>query len=102
MSAIPERIASSDWRAAFEYAGPPEPPDYWEADDGVYHGDGEPNVSAVVGSDVPVTGFTRSDVAEVIATDDGENDGPEWLGVFLLRDGRYAVLRAGCDYTGWD
>ncbi len=44
----------------------------------------------------------RSDVAEIIATDDGENDGPPWVGLFLLTDGRYLAVEAGCDYTGWD
>jgi hypothetical protein len=42
------------------------------------------------------------DVAETIVSVDGENDGPEWLGVFRLRDGRFLFLTAGCDYTGWD
>lgn len=42
------------------------------------------------------------DVSAIIAKDDGENDGPEWVGVFSMKDGRFAVLIAGCDYTGWD
>jgi hypothetical protein len=46
--------------------------------------------------------FDREDVAEVLATEDGENDSDNWVGVFLLKDGRYAYLTAGCDYTGWD
>lgn len=51
---------------------------------------------------VSTTAFTRDDVAEIIAMAEGENDGAEWVGVFRLNDGRFAVLRAGCDYTGWE
>ena len=46
-------------------------------------------------------GVTRADVVEVVGRDDGENDGAEWIGLFLLRDGRYLYIEAGCDYTGW-
>lgn len=45
--------------------------------------------------------FATSDVAEVIAYADGENDGDEWVGVFRLYDGRFVAVVAGCDYTGW-
>lgn len=41
-------------------------------------------------------------VAEVIASADGENDGPDWVGIFRMTDGRFAKVFAGCDYTGWD
>jgi hypothetical protein len=46
--------------------------------------------------------FTREEVAEVIAAEDGQNDGDSWVGIFRLRDGRIGYLKAGCDYTGWD
>lgn len=46
-------------------------------------------------------GFTREDVAEVVAAQDGFNDGDSWIGVFKLVDGRFAWLTAWCDYTGW-
>jgi len=42
------------------------------------------------------------DVVKVIACDAGENDTSEWIAVVHLKDGRYAVMAAGCDYTGWD
>lgn len=45
--------------------------------------------------------YRRSDVAEVLAISNGENDGPDWVGVFRMRDGRFLTVRAGCDYTGW-
>jgi hypothetical protein len=46
--------------------------------------------------------FTREEVSEVIAAEDGENDGDNWVGIFRLKDGRIGYLTAGCDYTGWD
>jgi hypothetical protein len=61
-----------------------------------------PKVSAAVGSTVSPDPFQRIDVAEVLGTSDGENDGANWVGVFRLKDGRFAFLSAGCDYTGWD
>lgn len=51
---------------------------------------------------VDLTPPSRSDVAEIIAAVNGENDGADWLGVFRLKDGRYLVASGGCDYTGWD
>lgn len=45
--------------------------------------------------------FERSDVAAVLGLVEGENDGADWVGVFRLRDGRFASITAGCDYTGW-
>ncbi len=43
-----------------------------------------------------------NNVTDVIAAVSGENDGPDWLCVVKLDDGRFATMRAGCDYTGWD
>jgi hypothetical protein len=56
------------------------------------------------GADVSNTsdGVSRDDVAEIIAAVNGENDGDDWVGVFLLKDGRYLRASGGCDYTGWD
>lgn len=42
------------------------------------------------------------DVTEVIAKSEGENDGPSWMMVGRLKDGRFFFLDACCDYTGWD
>ena len=52
---IPERIDDSDWAEAFKYAAKPE--------------------AAIPGNSVPLGGFTREDVADIIAIIDGENDG---------------------------
>jgi hypothetical protein len=46
--------------------------------------------------------FEFDDVASIIATDEGENDGRNWLAVGTLKDGQFFILSAGCDYTGWD
>ncbi len=87
------RIEDYDWRMAFQCCGAPED------GDSVYN---DPNVSAAIGSTAHAAPFQRKDVARVIATSDGENDGASWLGLFELNDGRIAYLEAGCDYTGWD
>jgi hypothetical protein len=47
------------------------------------------------------SGFTEADVAETLAQQEGENDGRDWWAVVRLFNGRHAVVRAGCDYTGW-
>lgn len=65
------------------------------------------NVSKAVHKAPPESGvsdaeFTRADVAEIIAAVNGDNDGPDWLGLFRLKDGRVVVASGGCDYTGWD
>jgi len=54
------------------------------------------------GADVDDAPFGRQDVEEIIAAVNGENDAADWLGLFRLKDGRYAVCSGGCDYTGWD
>lgn len=45
---------------------------------------------------------TRRDVDKIIAVRQGVHDEDDWLGVFLLNDGRFLFARGGCDYTGWD
>lgn len=68
-----------DWREAFVYAGTIRT---------AYQCDPAP--------------FGLDDVAEALHAVNGENDGPSWLMVGKLKDGRYFFLDAGCDYTGWD
>lgn len=75
------RIDDYDWEEAFKFAYQCDP---------------------VLGYNGDKSGFTREDVATIYAVDEGENDGQNWVGVFRLKDGRFASLRAGCDYTGWD
>lgn len=87
---VPEKLADGDWQETFGYAGerdtcnsavptatPPERP-------------------------IPAFSFSCRDVRRIIAMQDGENDGPDWIAVGELWDGRFFVVRGGCDYTGWD
>ncbi len=46
--------------------------------------------------------YDREQVAEVLYADDGDNDGPAWIGLFKMCDGKFMGLNAWCDYTGWD
>lgn len=44
---------------------------------------------------------TMQDIKRVIVYDNGYNEGPEWVGLFEMKNGKFVVLRASCDYTGW-
>ena len=81
-SVIDERIRGSDWDYAFGCCGTA--------------------VSVALGSTVNTTPFGRDEVADVIACADGDPDGPDWIGVFRLKDGRFTFISAGCAYSGWD
>lgn len=45
--------------------------------------------------------YSRDDVASIITTVEGCNDGDNWVGLFIMNDGKYLYLTAWCDYTGW-
>lgn len=47
-------------------------------------------------------GFSLDDVAYVLASCFGENDGPEYYWLMSMKDHTYAVVVGSCDYTGWD
>ncbi len=79
-----------DWKEAFKYARPKV------CEAGHDHGPRQ-----TIGSDVSIDPFYRNDVAEIISMQEGEKDGESWIAVFCLKDGRFASLRASCDYTGW-
>jgi hypothetical protein len=64
-------------------------------------GYGNPATIAGVPGD-EVKGYSFDDIDRVIAWYEGENDGPNWLLLVALNDGRFAYTSAGCDYTGWD
>ena len=49
-----------------------------------------------------VDNYNREDVKKVIHADEGANEEADWIGLFLMNDGKYVGLSAGCDYTGWD
>lgn len=54
------------------------------------------------GTKASLATFCREDVESVIAMQEGENDGPDWIVYGQLKDRRYFAARGGCDYTGWD
>ena len=85
---VPACVQGYDWREAFAYAG------------GCGHGTA--NVRPVVGETANAMAFGRTDVAFIVAQDEGENDGANWVCFGKLYDGRWFSLSAGCDYTGWD
>jgi hypothetical protein len=82
---IPKELEGYDWEQAFLFVS-----------------GNSPNVSPVIGSSAPATSFSRDDVVRVVAAEDGENDDANWICIVELKDGRFAFLSAGCDYTGWD
>lgn len=55
-------------------------------------------------ADVSYAPFGREDVVRVVAMSKEEGDYAEVsvIGVFELRDGRFAVVGGWCDTTGWD
>ena len=79
---------SYDWEDAFKYA----------QGDSVRRFD---KAMTSVGVKVCGASYTLDDVQEVLASAEGENDGDSWIALFRLKDGRFAFLSAGCDYTGW-
>ena len=97
-------LTDYDWTRAFECCGceTDEQRKKWGCDwcSGRYN---DPHVSVVLGAiAVEPDPFTRDDIADLLACEAGKNDGPAWIAVMRLKDGRFAFLEAGCDYTGWD
>jgi hypothetical protein len=91
-----ESLNNYDWAMIFKMCcGEPN-------DSYLGSGPDTPPISPVMGQSTSVSHFTREDVVKVIAQADGEKDGPDWLGLFELKDGRFAFVSAGCGYTGWD
>ncbi len=50
----------------------------------------------------PTNPVLREDIAEVLASVNGENDGDSWICIVKMKDGRFACVEGSCDYTGWD
>ena len=71
---------SYDWGEVFKYGRAPD------------------GVDGYTGS---TSRFGIEDVDVVLKSDDGERDESEWVAIFSLKDGRFASIRASCDYTGW-
>lgn len=93
MNELDPRIAGRNWEECFAFSSG----ETVTRHNGLPSSCGEPPVS-----EAP---FKRSDVAVVEALHDTtarDWDGWSGVGVFLLKDGRWACIEAGCDYTGWD
>lgn len=86
----PKQLEGYDWGEAFAYAGERG------------HCNSLDLKATPPGNETPADPFSRRDVRRIIAMQDGDNDGPDWVIVGELWDGRFFSLRAGCDYTGWD
>jgi len=46
--------------------------------------------------------FDEKDVQYVLVSEEGRNDEADWALVVKLKNGKFGVVIAGCDYTGWD
>lgn len=77
-------VDSYDWQEAFKFAHKPA------------------HVIPERRSNTPEKPFGIGHVREVYHAVNGENDEADWVCLGQLRDGRWFVLNAGCDYTGWD
>lgn len=46
--------------------------------------------------------YSLEDIETVCAEIAGHNDEDSWFWILKLKDGRYILTKASCDYTGWD
>lgn len=46
--------------------------------------------------------YTLEDIANIHAEVPGHNEEDNWWWIIELRDGRFVLTSAGCDFTGWD
>jgi hypothetical protein len=104
---IPVELAGSDWDQAFGCAGDAlhtcvDDAGHVALQEGYGSKHVEKDIRPARETDVALDAFDRRDVKRLLAHAVGENDGPDWLALMELWDGRYAYLHAGCDYTGWD
>lgn len=92
---VPEEIQGYSWHEAFGYAG--------EKDTCAINFQGGYHLAAAFpGCPVSLEPFSRKDVCHLEYVFEGKNDGPDWIAIGHLKDGRWFRLSAGCDYTGWD
>lgn len=85
-----------DWIEAFGYAGQPD------TCATVYQSGPDLRRAHPTATEPSLQPFTIADVASVEAMSEGENGDRDWLCLGVLNDGRWFLLAAGCDYTGWD
>ena len=46
--------------------------------------------------------FSIDDIENTLACIAGHNDEDSWYWIVQLKDKRFFLIRASCDYTGWD
>lgn len=85
-----DRLNGYDWQEVFACCSSLE------------HGSNTPSIENIPDESTPLDEFSREDVVCILAIDDGENDERDWITIVELKDGRFATVSAGCDYTGWD
>ena len=62
---------------------------------------GVPYLATGATQNEPQPTFGLADVESVFWKADGENDESEWVCAGKLKDGRFFMVAASCDYTGW-
>ena len=72
-----------------------EPDSVWQHVIGLAH-----SSMRALGDDCTAQTFTVQGVASVLASVAGQRGGCEWLALFLLNDGRFAMVKAGFDCAG--
>ena len=48
------------------------------------------------------TPFNIGEIDDILACIAGHNDEDSWYWIVKLKDERFFLVRASCDYTGWD
>lgn len=74
----------------------------WQRETGIWTGGLFPEIE---GYDWPsvitYAQFGTADIGKILALSEGENDTRDWILVVELKDGKFAAVTAGCDYSGW-
>lgn len=96
MTTLEQMREDYDWCEAFGFAGEPD------TCASTYQGGPDIRRAHPTASEPSRSTFTLADVEEIEAASEGEHDERDWLCVGRLKDGRWFLLAAGCDYTGWD
>lgn len=50
----------------------------------------------------PQEGLEIEEIDKILAVWEGQNDEDDWRWIVSLTNGKFAFIKGGCDYTGWD
>jgi hypothetical protein len=92
LTMLPE-LDSPDWEAAFRFAASPSI--------ACPHVTGHADAEHPCVRGIATTGFDREAVLRIHRLAEGAPHHRPWTGIFELRDGRFAALRATCCGAGW-